>query len=384
MTGSDDLEIKFGMEEEFFLVDPDSRDILADPDHRIFEDCRRHSGPHSVVPEVLRAQIETNTRVCETIAALDTAVREVRRVVIDIASGYGVGVMAASTHPFAAWRDQVTTPMERYERFVITYQESIRRMLVGGMHIHAGFGDEDSRVRIMTSLRRYLPFMHALSGSSPFSGGNETGMKSYRLNLTGALPRSGLPGPFYSRAEFDGLVADYVRMEAITDSSEMWWDIRPGARYPTVEMRICDVCTRVEEAITVAAVYACLIRRLMRQDREGGLPPEPPTEMISENRWLAQRYGVLSFFGNLEEGGRTDIHDYATALVAELAEDARALDCEDALRRVPRIIYDGTSADRQLDLFRLRRLEGDTKEAALMAVVDQLIADTREGIATDS
>ena len=381
MTGNDDLQIKLGMEEEFFLVDPESRDLLADPDHGIFEDCRRHGGPHTVVPEVLRAQIETNTRICESIAELDTAVREVRKVVIDIAGEYGVGVMAASTHPFAAWRDQVTTPMQRYERFVVTYQESIRRMLVGGMHIHAGFGDQDSRVRIMTSLRRYLPFMHALSASSPFSGGNETGLKSYRLNLIGVLPRSGMPGPFHSRAEFDRLVADYVRMEAINDSSEMWWDIRPGARYPTVEMRICDVCSRVEDAITVAAIYACLIRRLIRRDRKGGLPPEPPTEMIAENRWLAQRYGVLSFLGNLEEGGRTDIQDYATALLEELAEDASALGCEDALRRAPRIIYDGTSADRQIDLFRLRILEGDTKEAALKKVVDQAVAETREGVA---
>ncbi len=384
MASNDDLQITLGIEEEFFLIDPESRNLLAKPDHGIFEDCRKHSGPHKVVPELLRTQIEINTRVCDSIAALDTAVREARQVVIDIADKYGVGVMAASTHPFAAWRDQVTTPLERYERFAVTYQESVRRMLVGGMHIHAGFGDPDSRIRIMTSLRRYLPLIHALSASSPFNGGVETGLKSYRLNLTGALPRTGLPGPLRSRAEYDRLVADYVRMEAINDGSELWWDIRPATRYPTIEMRICDVCPRIEDAITIAAIYACLIRRLIRQDRENGLPPDPPTEIIAENRWLAQRYGVLSFLGDPEGGGREDIYNHTTALIEDLAEDARALGCENALRRALDIIYHGTSADRQLDLFRLRILEGDTTETALKAVVDHVITETREGVAAAS
>ena len=247
------------------------------------------------------------------------------------------------------------------------------------MHIHAGFGDADSRIRVMTAMRRYLPLLHAVSTSSPFNAGRETGFKSYRLSIIGALPRTGLPGPLWSRAEFDQLVADYQRMKLIGDGSELWWDIRPSVRFPTIELRICDLCPRIGDAMCIAALYACLIRRLSRLDREGALPAEPPTEIINENRWLAQRYGILAFLGDTSEGGRKDIEDSAAELVEELADDARALGCEQELRHTLTIIREGTGADRQIDLFRLRRVEGDTDHQALRAVVDLVIEETREG-----
>ena len=375
-----DLAITLGVEEEFFLVDPESRDLLPDPDPGIFDACEKNRGPHKVVREFFRTQIETNTRVCESVADARAALCETRRLVIEAAERHGAAVMAASTHPFAAWKAQVTTPRDRYERFAITFQETTRQFLVGGMHIHAGFGDPDSRIRVMTAVRRHLPVLHALSTSSPFTDGRETGFKSYRLNLVGGLPRTSLPGPLWSRAEYDRLVADYRRMDFIDDGSELWWDIRPSHAYPTVEMRICDVCTRLDDAVCMAALYASLIRMLLRQDREGTLPAEPPTEIIAENRWLAQRYGVLAFFGDPRGGGRMDIDDWTAELVEALAGDARALGCEAELRHALAIIREGTGADRQIDLFRLRRLEGDTTEEALRHVVDLVLADTREGI----
>ena len=375
-----DLAITLGVEEEFFLVDPRSRDLLVDPDTGIFETCEKECGPHKVVRELLRSQIETNTRVCESVAEVRTALRETRRLVIDTAERYGAVVMAASTHPFAAWKAQAITPRDRYERFAITFQETVRSFLVGGMHIHAGFGDPDSRIRIMTAIRRYLPVLHALSTSSPFSGGHETGFKSYRLNVVGGLPRTSLPGPMWSRAEYERLLADYRRMEFIKDGSELWWDIRPSHAYPTVELRICDLCTCLDDAVCIVALYASLIRMLLRQDRQGALPPEPPTEIIAENRWLAQRYGVLAFFGDPRGGGRMDIGDWTAELVEELSGDARALGCEVELRRALSIIREGTGADRQVDLFRLRRLEGDGTEEALRRVVDLVLAETREGM----
>ena len=375
-----DLDITFGIEEEFFLVDPDTRDIIADPDPGIFDWCEKNRGPHGFVHELLRSQIETNTRVCESVADLRSALKETRRIVAEAATRHGAAVMAASTHPFAAWESQMTTPKERYERLTTAFQDSARRLMVSGMHIHAGFGDPDSRIRVMTAMRRYLPLLHAASTSSPFNAGRETGFKSYRLTIMGALPRTGLPGPLWSRAEFDQLVADYQRMKLVEDGSELWWDIRPSVRFPTIELRICDLCPRIDDAMCIAALYAALIRRLSRLDREGGLPPEPPTEIIAENRWLAQRYGVLGFLGNTRDGGRTDIQDYTAELVEELDGDARALGCENELRHSLAIIREGTGADRQLDLFRLRRVEGDTDPQALRAVVDLVIGETREGI----
>ena len=381
---SDDMDITFGVEEEFWLVDPDSRDIIADPDTGIFDWCEKNRGPHGFVHELLRSQIETNTRVCGSVADLRGALVETRRTVAEAAGRHGATVMAASTHPFAAWESQMRTPKERYERLATRLQESARRLLVSGMHIHAGFGDADSRIRVMTAIRRYMPLLHALSTSSPFNAGRETGYKSYRLTIMGALPRTGLPGPLWSRAEFDQLVGDYQRMQLIGDGTELWWDIRPSVRFPTIELRICDLCPRIDDAMCIAAFYACLIRRLSRLDREGELPPEPPTEIIAENRWLAQRYGVLGFHGDTRDGGRKDVEDYAKELVEELADDARALGCEKELQHALAIIREGTGADRQIDLFRLRRVEGDTDAQALRAVVDLVIEETREGVGEGS
>ena len=376
-----DLAITLGIEEEFFLVDPEARDLVADPDEGIFEACERSGGPHKVVHEFLRSQIETNTRVCNSVADVREALSETRRLVVEAAEAHGARVMAASTHPFASWREQAPTPGERYRRFASTYQESVRRALVGGMHIHAGFGDEDSRIRVMTALRRYLPFLHALSASSPFNGGHETGFKSFRLTVMGALPRTGLPSPLHSRAEYERLVAEYLRMDYIGDARELWWDIRPASAFPTIELRICDVCTRLEDAVSIAALYASLIRWLLRHDRDGTLPPEPHTELIFQDRWIAQRYGVLAFFGDRASGsGRIDIDDYAAGLVETLADDARALGCEAEVRRALTIVRDGTGADRQIDLYRLRRLEGDSEAEALHRVVDQVLAETKEGL----
>lgn len=376
----DPLAITFGVEEEFFLVDPDTRDLLPDPDRGIFEGCEKNCGRHKVVAEFLRSQIETTTGVSRSVAEVRESLVETRRLVINAAASHGAAVMAASTHPFAAWRSQVVTAGKRYEQFATTYQQAVRELLVGGMHIHAGFGDADSRVRVMTALRQHLPLLHALSASSPFSSGGETGFKSYRITLFSSLPRTGLPAPLGSWDEFDRLVSDYQRMDFIQDSTELWWHIRPSRAYPTVELRICDICHTIEEAVCVVALYASLVRYLLRLDMEGRLPPEPPTELIAENCWLAQRYGVLAFLGNTGGRGRTDIDELAHTLVDDLAEDARALGCEPELRHALNVIRNGTGADRQIDHFRLRRLEGDSEPEALREVVDLVVEDTRRGI----
>ena len=375
-----ELAVTLGIEEEFFLVDPASGDLLHDPDPRIFQAAAESAGPHGVVKEFLRTQIETNTQVCDSIAGLREALKETRRLVVGAARQYGAAAMAASTHPFADWESQLPTASERYEDFAVTFQETVRRLVVNGMHVHAGFGDPESRIRVMTALRRYLPLLNALSGSSPFNGGRESGFKCGRLNIFEAMPRTSIPGPLYSRAEFDALISEYQRMEFIGDGSEIWWDIRPSNTYPTVELRICDVCPRMEDALCVAAVYACLVRMLLRHFHAGTLPGEPPTEIIVENKWLAQRYGMLAFLGDTRRGGRIDIAEEVEALVEELADDAQALGCENELRHSLKIVREGASADEQIDLYRLLRLDGATEREALRAIVDLLVKQTGAGV----
>ena len=324
-----DLPITLGVEEELFLVDPGSRDLLADPNAGIFETCERTCGPHKVVREFLRSQIETNTRVCGSVSELRTALRETRQIVIEAAEQYGAAVMAASAHPFASWRAQAITPKERYKRFAVTFQEGIRQFVISGMHIHAG-------------LRRRG---HAYPGDDGATTLSAAAPRAVDLVAIQRRTRDGvqvLPaepdrwpaahrhaGPLRSWEEYDRLLSGYQRMKFLNDGSELWWDIRPSHAYPTVELRICDVCTRIEDAVSIAALYACLIRWLWRQDREGQLPPEPLTELIAEDRWIAQRYGVFAFFGDRTSStGRVDIADYLSELVDELATDARALGCE--------------------------------------------------------
>lgn len=375
----DNLDITLGVEEEFFLVDAASRDLLADPAPEIFEVCEQNAGPHKVVHEFLRSQIEANTRVCNSVAEVRQALLETRKLVAHAAAQHSAKLMAASTHPFARWDEQKPSEGDRYRRFEVIFQESVRRFLVAGMHIHAGFGEADDRIRVMTALRRYLPLLHALSTSSPFSEGRMTGFKSYRLNLIGALPRTSLPGALYSQADYENLLENYREMDFVRDGSELWWDIRPSQHYPTVELRICDICPRIDDAMSLVALYACLVRWLLRN--RDSLPPEPPTEIIAENRWLAQRYGVFAILGAPVGKDREDIADIVHWLTEELAEDAAALDCEAELSHVHEIIRNGAGADRQIDLYRLRRLEGDSEEEALAAVVDALIEETCEGLA---
>ncbi len=376
---SDHVPITLGVEEELFLVDPQSRDLLADPDPGIFQTCGTNCGPHKVVREFLRCQIETNTRVCHSVAEVRTALQDTRNIAIDAAEKHGARIMAASTHPFATWEMQRVSPGERYQRFLTNFQDNVRHFVSNGMHVHAGFGDPEIRVLVMTALRRYLPLLHALSTSSPFSSSRETGFKSYRLSLIGALPRTGMPNPLYSRADYDRMMAEYRRMGFIQDGSELWWDIRPSHTFPTIELRICDVCTRIEDGVSIVALYGCLIRWLMRQARMGRLEAEPFTELIEEDRWIAQRYGVSAAFGHPNcEGGRMECLPILEELQEQLADDAQALDCEAELRHTLNIAREGTCADHQLDLYRRRRQAGDSHQNALRHVVDLVLAQTRE------
>ena len=379
---ADDLAITLGVEEEFFLVGLASRALVTDPDPDLlaaFQDpeladvCR-------VVPEVFRSQIETNSRVCQSVAEIRDALQTTRRMVLEVADRHRVGLMGSSSHPFAAWEDQMVTPRDRYRGFAVTYQSSIRQMLVGGLHIHAGFGTADERAQVLTALRRFLPVFLALSGSSPFTFGHMTGYKSSRINVLAPLPTYGLPPAFSSWSDFDRVVETYRDLQFVGDGTELWWDARPSVRYPTLELRICDVCPDIDDAVCMVALYACLVRHLLARVRAGTVPPEPPREILLHNRWLASRYGTMAFFADSETRSRVDLVDVVDELLGTIAADATALDCRAEVEHARTIILEGSSADRQLDLFRLRRLDGELVHAALRSVVELVLEETRRGV----
>ena len=374
-------EITLGIEEELMIVDPGSRDVVPDPDERILARASERAGEHKVVSELLRSQMETNSRVCASIAEIEQSLRETRRCAIEAARAHGARVIASSTHPWARWQDQKVTEKDRYRRFEIEMQDSVRQFFIGGMHIHAGFGDDDRRIAVMHALRGYLAVFLALSCSSPFHGGRLTGLKSYRQMAISSLPRTGTPPALRTRREYDAVVERYRAIQAIEQGNELWWDIRPSASYATIELRICDICPLIEDAVTIAALYACLIRQLNARLDAGDRLTETSSESIEEGRWLAQRYGTFAFLPHPHgKGGRYDVADLVEELVATLGDDARALGCEEAVARAPRIVSEGGSADRQEDVYRQAMLDGADSGEALRAVVDSVIAETeREG-----
>ena len=205
-----DPDITLGIEEEFFLVDRDTLDLVADPDPGLLTAFEEFQGTCRVVPELLRSQVELNSPVCHSVAEAREAIVAVRRAVLDHTDQYGVGLMGSSTHPFAAWETQAVTPRERYREFAVLYQTVIRQLVASGMHVHAGFGTPDERVQVLTAMRRYLPLFLTLSGSSPFNGGHVTGFKSARMNLMAALPRSGVPPVLHSWADYDQIARTTV------------------------------------------------------------------------------------------------------------------------------------------------------------------------------
>lgn len=378
MSNNLNPSLTIGIEEEYLLVDQKTRSLAADPPAALMEDCEKELGGQ-VTSEFLRSQIEIGTPVCGSIKEARQSLGALRHCVSTHAGNYGLAIIAASTHPFSKWEEQVTTPKERYEELARDMQGAVRRMLICGMHVHVAIEDEDLRIDVMNQVSYFLPHLLALSASSPFWQGQNMGLKSYRLSVFDGMPRTGLPDMFDSFSEYQRLVDQMIASEVIEDATKLWWDIRPSARFPTLEMRIADVCTRLDDAITVAALYQCLVRMLVRLRRRNQRWRIYPRTLLRENRWLAQRYGAGGALIDLGRGGRRPLVELMDEILELVAEDAEALDCVDEVARARDITLSGTSADRQLERFAAERADGKSPEEAFIGVVDMLLEETLVG-----
>jgi carboxylate-amine ligase len=368
-----------GIEEEYLLVDRASRDLASDPPAEMLNECQARL-PERVKPEFLRAQIEVGTAVCESLPQARAELAELRRVVAEIAAHHGLAPIAAATHPFAQWLLQKTTDRERYIALARDFQAPVRRLVICGMHVHIGLEDPELRIDLMGQVAYFLPHLLALSTSSPFWDGEDTGLKSYRLAVFNEVPRTGLPELFDSWGEFQRHLAVLVRAGLIEDGTKLWWDIRPSVRFPTLEMRIPDVCTRLDDAIAIAALYRCLLRMLWRLKRSNQRWRRYAAMLVNENRWRAQRYG---FDEGLVDFGKGAIVPYAELLeemIQLTAEDQEVFGCKREVAETRAILTRGTSAHRQLATYRAAIASGAGPREALGAVVDMLIAGTLEGL----
>ena len=364
-----------GIEEEYLLVDRETRNLAADPPDALMQECdSRLSG--RVMPEFMRSQIEVGTRVCRNIAEARTDLAELRRTVAEVAGQHGLAPIAASTHPFANWTEQRHTAKERYDMLARDLQAVANRLLICGMHVHVAIEDDDLRIDMMNQVKYFLPHLLALSTSSPFWQAVNTGLMSYRLTVFDALPRTGVPERFDSYGEFERLVGRLVDAGMIEDASKIWWDVRPSCRFPTLEMRMTDICTRLDDTITIAALYLCLLSMLYRLRSVNQRWRIYPVLCVEENRWRAQRYGVTDTLVDFGIGEQVAYSDLLEEIIELVTPDAERLGCLDEVLHAREIVARGTSSTHQIRVFEAARAEGADEMEAFKAVVDWLIDET--------
>ena len=366
-----DPSLTLGIEEEYQVVDPETGELssyitqILDSDGNITVE--------GIKPELHQSVIEVGSTVCQTPAEIHGEVVRLRRAVMELAGKDGLTIMAAGTHPFSSWMDQEITPLERYQGVEQDLQDLARKNLIFGMHVHVGIEDREFLIDAMKVSRYFLPHILALSTSSPFWMGRRTGVKSYRSVQWRNFPRTGIPPTFGTYAEYEHILRQLVSANAIEDASKIWWDLRPHHLYPTLEFRLCDICTRVDEAVCIAAIIQAIVAKLWKLRRDNLTFRVYPLSLIQENKWRAVRYGV--------EGNLLDLGKEKERPARELLEELIGWFLDDVLDDLGSraqveyaltILDEGTSADRQLATF---EETGDLK-----AVVDRLVRETAEGV----
>jgi carboxylate-amine ligase len=380
MSEADQFPFTFGIEEEFFLTRPKSRALAVEVPHSFVRACHRQFG-NAIAPELLWSQIEVVSPVFTQHDQAREELVRLRRGVAEIAVRKGLRLVAAGTHPICAWGEQVETPKRRYREIMVDFQIVARRNVLCGLHVHVAVPPSIDRVVLMNRIMRWLPIFLALSTSSPFWNRSSTGLLSYRQAAYDEWPRTGIPDLFRDEAEYARMAELLAAGGAVKDASYLWWAIRPALRYPTLELRICDACTRIEDTLAIAALYRCLVRLLIRRP---DLAPEwsPHTRrIIDENRWRAKRLGIDAELVSEDGSPPRPLKAVTQALIEDVAEDSRYFGCESELSRIKTLLDQGTSAHAQLKLYRESRARGDSPVKAIRSVVDWLIATS---VPTDS
>ncbi|MGQ0812956.1 MAG: carboxylate-amine ligase [Gemmatimonadota bacterium] len=362
--------LTIGIEEEYQIIDPETRElrsyiteILQEDDYILRE----------VKPELHQSIVEIGTTVCETPGHAAHELRRLRSLVSGLANKKGLTIAAAGTHPFSSWIDQEITPLERYIGVKQDMQDLAQQLLIFGTHVHIGIEDREFMIDAMNVSRYFIPHLLCLSCSSPFWLGRETGLKSYRSVIFRNFPRTGIPRTLPSWGAFVDLQDTLVATNCIPDGSKIYWDVRPHHKYPTLEFRFLDICTRVDEAACLAAILQAIVAKVWKLRRDNMTFRVYPSELIEENKWRAVRYGLD---GRLIDWGKereAPARELGSELVEWFIDDVvDELGSRNEVEYAFKILEEGSSADRQLKTF---KETGDLK-----AVVDRLIKETHEGI----
>ena len=367
-----------GVEEEYLLVDRESLDLAAAPD-ALMADCAAELGDQ-VSPEFLQCQIEVGTGVCKTVAEAGTDLARLRSVIATVAAEYGLAPLAVSCHPFADWHKQHFTDKKRYRELERDLGGVARRMLICGMHVHVGIDDDETRIDLMAQFPYFLPHLLALSTSSPYWKGDDTGLNAYRPTVFDNMPRTGLPPRFSSWSEYQRSVQTIIDSGLVEDATKIWWDLRPSARFPTLESRICDVSPRLDDTLAIVALTQSIMHMLWRLRSKNQSWRIHDRFLVGENRWRAQRYGVSNGLIDFAKGSVVAFADLLEEIIDLVREDAMELGCWSEVQSARRIVANGTSADRQRSVHAKAIASGASAKEAQKQIVRSLIGEFTEGL----
>ncbi len=373
--------LSIGIEEEYLLVSADSLALVSEPPAAFVKECTKRL-PNRISHELLMCQIEVKTSVCGDVAAAGRELGAMRATIVEIATCYGMRIMAAGTHPFSAWEDQKIWPNARYADILEQMQQLAQRAVICGVHIHLAVEDESVRIDLQNQLRYFLPHLTAFSCSSPLWDGRDTGLMSYRSEIFGALPRTGIPPLFASWDDYQRQVELLQRLGLIEDASRLWWSLRPSARYPTLELRCLDACPLLEDTLSITALYQCLTHWLYHLRASQLRLRDYSSVLIGENQWRAVRHGLergLVDFGGGKVLSATELTDQ---LLDRLSDSAEALGCRAELEGLRNIVERGNSAQRQRSCLQVALERGDSEQTALREVGRMLADET--AAATDA
>src|SRR6516164_2777572 len=360
-----------GVEEEFQIIDPETLELRSHVVQLLSSAAARGVGD-LVKQEMHQSIVETGTKICENVSELRLEMHRTRSELVMAAESTGLQVAAAGTHPFSSWIDQVISPGERYQHIVEEMGQLARSLLIFGMHIHVAMPDKQTTIDLMNMVRYFLPHLLALSTSSPFWMGRNTGLKSFRTTVFRRFPRTGIPETFESWSAYENFVNLLVRLNCIDNGKKIWWDVRPHPTFGTLEFRMCDVTTRVEEAVAIAALTQALVVKLYRLYKSNQSWRLYRRALIEENKWRAARYGIegkLIDLGKEEEVPMRALIPELLELVDDVVDD---LGSRPAVNYVNTIMKEGTSAERQIKVYE------QTND--LKAVVRHIVAETRSGV----
>ena len=368
--GTKDHVFTLGIEEEFQIIDPVTRELRSHIQQILTGG--KMILKERVKPEMHQSVVELGTEVCNDTAYARKQVLELRSELAALAARDGLKIALARTHPFSHWMDQLITLDERYATIVKDMQQIARANLIFGLHVHVGIPDREDAIDIMNQARYFLPHIYALSVNSPFWLGQNTGLKAYRQMIFERFPRTGIPDAFESLSEYEDYLKLLVATICIDNAKKIWWDIRLHPFFNTIEFRICDAQSRVDDTIALAALMQAIVAKLQKLRRQNVTFRSYPRRLIDENRWRASRYGLdgklIDFGCKCEMDERQLLHEMLEFIATEVDE----LGSHAEMAHIERIMREGTGADRQLMVWE--------RTQDMKAVVDQIVAETYEGL----